>query len=264
MADAKGPSFNPLDDLKVLLFFFVILWLFWFISGGPARYEVAQKPFLRPPITSDYDGIWRDPNTGEQYGEIPTTKIKANISRRVTSPRGYRPFEKPIISLSKGLANSSGMSYLKIDFSKSNKGLLNVTGLLIRDIFGKSVTLKGGSALPYQGRINKEAEVSVEPGSVLYVIDGFSPIGVSFRVNKCIGILTRFQTFYPSLPFPFPEGIDQNLTYNNCVELHKGDTDFYKNDWRVYLGIKEKIWGETGDVVRLIDHLGNTLASLFY
>ncbi len=175
-------------------------------------------------------------------------------------------FEKPIISLNKGQPNPLGLSYLRIDFSSRNKSSLNMTGLSVRDIFGKSVMIPRATALLYQGMINEEKNIVTPPGSTVYLIEAVSPLGVSFRVNKCMGALVRFQNFYP----PFFQGDtgqeiqDIDLSYNNCVEIHKDDLDFYKNDWRVYLGTKYKTWEEAGDFFRLMDSNGNTLSSLFY
>ena len=260
MADAKGPVFDPMEDLKLLLGFFVLLWLFWFITGGPSKYELAQHPFLRQPteVGLDQNGVYRDPDIHVQYGEIPTVQVK--ISRKPTTIVAPRVLSGPIINLSKGQADLFGLSYIKIDYSAINKLPITITGLIMRNILGKSAVIAGASNLPYQGRINEVADVIVGPGSSIYIIQGISPLGVSFRVNKCIGYLAQYQDFYPLLPKPI---IDE-LTYNTCVDAHKTDLDFYTNDWRIYLGTNAMVWNETGDVVRLMNNSGNTLSSIFY
>ena len=258
MADDKGSGHNPVDDLKLLLLFFIILWLFWFVSGGPARYELAQKPFLRPPVTTDFsqNNMWRDPNIGEQYGSIPSIKIRKVV--RIV-PRKQSVI-RPTILLSKGLADSSGKSFLKMEFSILNNASLNITGLTVRGLLGDGFVVPGASSLPYQGRINEETDILLIPGSVVYLIEHKSPTGVSFRINKCMGRLADFQTFYP----PLPDYKYGKLNYNSCVENYKNDSDFYLNDWRVYIGIDKKTWSETGDFVKIIDNSGNTLSSIFY
>ncbi len=273
MAGGKEPVFDPIEDLKILAFIFTVLWLFWYANGGPAKYEASQqKPFLYAPATRSSQGIWQDPDIGAQYGSIPKIQIKAQMSK-VEPFTKYSSFDKPILFLSKGPANQSGWSYLKLDFSASNKAPLGLAGLLVRDIFGKSVAVGGASDLPYQGMINEERDISILPGSTVFLIDGASPIGASFRVNKCIGLLAEFQEFYPPLPLaPVSPSLDwgitgtsssiRSATYNGCVNAHKDDLDFYSNNWRIYL--KTKVWSQTGDFVRLVDPQGNTLASLFY
>ncbi len=263
MPDAKGPVFNPIDDLKHLLLFFVALWIFWFSTGGPTRFEAERKPFLRSPtrVGLDEQNVYRDANIGEQYGTIPTIQVRAG-GRATIKDTPYKLFAKPIIYLTKGPSDLSGRSYVKIDFPVFNRDPLKITGLLVKDIFGKGAIIHGASALPYQGRINKETDVVVRGGSTIFLIEGQSPIGVSFRVNRCSGYLAQFQTFYPPIEIKVSDTF--SLTYNSCVELHKDDPDFYKNDWRIYLKTKDKVWAETGGLVKVLDNSNNTLGSTFY
>ncbi len=297
MADVKGPTFNPISDLKSLVLFFALLWIAWLLNGGPANFEASQKPFLTAPVTRTENNLWQDPLIHQQYGYIPPTHVDANIelnntkqSDQETKKQDTQPLlgesnipvndssistvtdnkqnidnshtflQKPIIYLSKGLPSSSGFGYLKIDVPVFNKPPVVISGLIVKDLFGRSAIVGNASDLPYQGRINSENPVVVPPGSVIYLIEGSSPIGASFRVNKCIGYLSKFQNFYP----PLPTLNDISATYNDCVDLHKNDSDFYLNDWRLYSGIKTKLWVEAGDVISIKDSAGNTLASSFY
>jgi hypothetical protein len=47
---------EELDDIKWFLIIFAILWVVWFFTGGPARFE--NKPFIKPAAPID---------TGETY-----------------------------------------------------------------------------------------------------------------------------------------------------------------------------------------------------
>jgi hypothetical protein len=48
---------NP--DLKYLLLILLGMWILWFFTGGPARFNKEEGPFLRPGYPFD---------TGESYG----------------------------------------------------------------------------------------------------------------------------------------------------------------------------------------------------
>ena len=50
---------DALKDLKWLLVILVILWVVWFLLGGPARFESIYKPFVKP---------YNQPGGGELYG----------------------------------------------------------------------------------------------------------------------------------------------------------------------------------------------------
>ena len=276
MAGAPPPVFNPIQDLKAIALILTCAWFIWFWNGGPQKYEASQqKPFLMKPTEIVVNDIWQDPFISEQYGGIPNATVNGSVNvnlgnSQVPSLGGgtvsvgsgmkkYGLFGKPVSYVNKGKADSSGKSYIQIDYQSFNKASLNFTGLTLRDFFGKRITVGQASLLPYQGRVNPLSDIIVYPGSTVYFIEGQSPIGVSFRVNKCIGTLAQFQNYYPPLPPPI-----LGLNYNDCVDAHKLDTDFYHNDWRIYLGNQAKPWLETGDLVRLEDSDGVTLASLFY
>ncbi len=278
MAEAKPPVFNPITDLRTLALFLVTIWFIWFSTGGPARFE-SQKPFIKAPtkIGADEKGEYRDPSF-DQFGSVPNPKISTNINvsikydgrgatygssgspSKVNATR-YRLFKKPLISMGKGSTDSTGKSYLKWDFPAYNVAPLTLTGLVLRDLFGRSVILPGASNLPLHGLINEERPVVITPGSSVYIIEGQSPIGVSFRINKCFGYLAEYQSFVPPISV---YKLDQNLTYNTCVSIYATDPDFFFNDWRIYLNLKDKVWSETGDIIRIIDSSGNTLSSIFY
>ncbi|HEY4493546.1 MAG TPA: hypothetical protein VJB98_02920 [Candidatus Paceibacterota bacterium] len=105
--------------------------------------------------------------------------------------------------------------------------------------FGKNKFILGGAAnLPMQGIINEEGAIVLSKPGVVYVSQSESPIGVSFRENKCTGLLNDFQTFEPPLITSCADcrGESEYPEYNLCVEEHKTDPDFLLDTWRIYLG----------------------------
>lgn len=55
-----------------------------------------------------------------------------------------------------------------------------------------------------------------------------------------------------------------NLSYNGCVIKHRNDADFYKNEWRVFLGRDQELWSNSHDRVLLLDENGKLVASVSY
>jgi hypothetical protein len=53
--------------------------------------------------------------------------------------------------------------------------------------------------------------VILQKGDRAYLTKGFSPIGISFRTNKCTGYFEENRTFYPSLPTECPRASDEKL-----------------------------------------------------
>ena len=308
MADAKGPVINPVDDLKILIFFIVILWLVWFSLGGPDKYgKGAQFNWKAPePVSSDSGGSYsfstsqvvNEPHVSQ--GDSLETKVSGNSQAEITSDVATKkssdsknantaptaekeqhsnnssgislPFTpvlkfKPDLSINgDNLSKSANSKYLTLDYSSSNVGPLDISGLTVRNYLGGTFEISGASLLPMQGKINNELDVSIQPDSKVYLIGGESPLGVSFRVNKCMVYLAQFQVYTPPLPAECPEcqfSPDHSFTYNDCILLHNDDPDFYKDDWRMYVGNAAKVWKDAGGL-RLEDKAGNTIAGGFF
>lgn len=58
--------------------------------------------------------------------------------------------------------------------------------------------------------------------------------------------------------------ITENVGYAGCVENHKADAGFYKNEYRVYLGRPQEVWLNTRDTIILRDARGNVINMLEY
>lgn len=55
-----------------------------------------------------------------------------------------------------------------------------------------------------------------------------------------------------------------DLTYNGCVNRHRNDPDFYKNEWRIFLNRQQELWNNTHEQIRLLDENGKLIGSLTY
>ncbi len=58
--------------------------------------------------------------------------------------------------------------------------------------------------------------------------------------------------------------INGELTYSNCVDIHKNDSNFYGNEWYVYLGRPAEIWKQEREIIILGDQFGKVVASYSY
>ena len=150
-------------------------------------------------------------------------------------------------------------NYVILNLKLNTGSAISITGWRVSN--GKDEGVIGAvSPLPLQGKINEELPLIITKPSQVIISWGESPIGISFRENKCTGLLGTFQTFIPLLTeacmgcevseLGYPE-------YNLCVEKHKQDSDFFLNTWRVYLG-KENVEAYN-KVIRLYDQNGKLL-----
>ena len=58
--------------------------------------------------------------------------------------------------------------------------------------------------------------------------------------------------------------ITQKINYPSCVNLHKGDKDFYQNEWRIYLKKSTSLWKSRRENIILYDNLGKIVDTLTY
>ncbi len=138
------------------------------------------------------------------------------------------------------------------------------------------------------------APLSLQNGDALNVYSTVSPVGISFRLNACAGYLTNQYPFVPPFaaecpavnrrdivtfsgicqeyilslnaceipsparPVPYGDfacnGYINSLNYQGCVNRHRYDPDFSKNEWSAWTG--HRILDPLHDRVRLFDRKG--------
>ncbi|MFC1802180.1 hypothetical protein ACFLY7_01940 [Patescibacteria group bacterium] len=318
-----------MDDLKWFLMVLAGLGLMWFVSGGPERFlekdpDVFIKPiepeeevetygnnFFKVGILGNLipDQEIKQGETKEDSLQDELTKVESELQEiqkeleKAQELAGTSEY-KGKISLNIGNARNTNVNeeYLMITSSHSNSENISISNWKLKsNKTGKTATIKEASNLPYSYGINTQSEIFLKPSDRAYITSGRSPIGTSFRTNKCIGYFEQFQDFIPSLsqscPHPSNEDIPtsgsgsfndacldyldsfprckaqtENLSsdfdsacrtyirtkinYNTCVDLHRRDNDFYKNEWRIFLGLSNsgtELWKDRREIIQLLD-----------
>ncbi len=60
------------------------------------------------------------------------------------------------------------------------------------------------------------------------------------------------------------EFINKNIHYNGCLQIHKNDSNFYKQEWRIFLKRDSELWKDRRETIKLLDTAGKTIDSLSY
>ena len=98
--------------------------------------------------------------------------------------------------------------------------------LLASNILSDSITITGWNVFDRQGKIAYEfpdtvkvlgsdggghitSPTTVKPGDAVIISSGRSPVGTSFRVNKCSGYRSQFKNFVPTIKTSCPTPIDE-------------------------------------------------------
>ncbi len=58
--------------------------------------------------------------------------------------------------------------------------------------------------------------------------------------------------------------ISEKINYTGCIENHQSDVDFYKNEWRLYLGKTNPIWKDKREIIMLLDSENKIVDTLTY
>jgi hypothetical protein len=87
----------------------------------------------------------------------------------------------------------------------------------------------------------------------------------------CIELIERLPRCYlevnsisPSVGNLCQSFIVNELSYNGCLNAHKNDPGFYKNEWRVFLNRSQELWVNKYERIRLLDENGKTVSVLSY
>lgn len=117
------------------------------------------------------------------------------------------------VAYSSDLSGKSGKEYITIIAPSTNKEKILITGMLFKSrMTGNQVDIREGVKVYYANTVNSVEPIYLYPGEIAYVITGRSPIGYSFKVNKCIGYLNDDrQDFIVSLSSSCPRVIDYPL-----------------------------------------------------
>ena len=207
-------------DLIFFIFFLVVLGIIWSLTGGPERSISRDGPFLNPPFplgdgsaysvpgvnVPDIDRT-RSSRSGGGSGSIDEEEntFEGLISRIRSSFGNPQEGESPysgLVSLRARNARDQDVDdqYLTITISSGVERPIRVSNWRVES----SVTLLGVdvpdvSYLPYSGQVNPGLPLDAQPGALINVITGRSPIGTSFRTNLCTGYFTQFQDFTPRI-----------------------------------------------------------------
>lgn len=153
---------------------------------------------------------------GINYASQKANDINNQITALQIAKKTSTLAGKLSMTLERGSTPSS--EYALITASSRNTEKILITGLRIQSaVTGNGANIPKGVALYYQNQVNKEEPIYLAPGESAYIITGRSPLGASFRPNKCTGFFTQYQSFNPGLPSRCPRTTENDLPSNGTI-----------------------------------------------
>jgi len=199
MADKPAPS-SSFAPFFILIVVIIAMWAF----GGGANLSTTQN-------VSNNDSGYKPPtNVKEIESEVvrineETKEIRSNIERNKLIGPLSSLYEK--INLDGGYANATTPrdEYLQMFVSYDAPNSTQISGFDIVSLAtGRGATIPYGVYRLIPSKNNVQELINVAPGDTVYINTGVSPIGFSFRVNKCMGYLPQAENFTPHLSTDCP------------------------------------------------------------
>ena len=212
---------------------FVFIFVIWIASGGPLHPLAFTGPRLALPDVlggGTYLSLPRAP-----YGVGGSAVVLPGSSDGLPRSGGYRnggsqPTYSPITGVFGPSSSYRGVvrmnryissagadpknEYVELYIAQDAGAPVSISGwTLVSEATGNSAVIPKGTEIPVNGVVNETQDIILTPGKRAILVSGGSPIGASFRENKCIGYFSTFQQFYPSLPQNCPAPADELSTY---------------------------------------------------
>lgn len=215
MAEGEGRG-TGVEDILLILVILGGLAIAWFVSGGPTRTSTEKEgPFLLSPVEigspsplSPLVDLRDEGYRGEiESASNDVARINDELAKAGDPGERSALYGTVVIAQStSGVGSGSADGeYLTLRAAAKNSGPISISGWSLRSAMtGRSATLPRGTRVPVTGSVNDEEPIVLSPGEEAIVVSGRSPIGVSFRENRCTGYLSQFQSFSPSLDSQCP------------------------------------------------------------
>jgi len=226
---------------------FVFIFLVWISVGGPAHSISFSGPALSQPSPLGGGMYLQLPQApfsiGNSNVSLPGSSNGESVSGNSGTPTpfvggslfGSPSIHRGIVSMNHYVsgAGSSNPSdeYVEISVAQNAGVPVDISGWTISsDATGNATIIPKGTEIPTSGIVNAAQNIVLTPGERAMIISGQSPIGASFRENKCIGYFGTFQKFSPPLPQNCPLPSDE-LAYfygtgyirdDACINYVKG------------------------------------------
>jgi len=226
---------------------FIFIFLVWIATGGPLHPIAFTGPRLATPGAlggGTYLQLPRAPyGIGGSDVSLPGSSdgnsAPGSTENSVPTFTGGTLFGTPspyrgLVSLNHYVSNPGASDpkneYLEISISSRSTVPVNLSEwTLASDASGRSIHIPKGTEVPTSGVVNAAQNIVLSPGDRAIVSSGQSPIGASFRENKCIGYFSTFQTFSPSLPQNCPRPSDELASFYGSGYLSDASCIDYVN-----------------------------------
>lgn len=209
---------------------FVFIFLIWIATGGPTHPLAFTGPTLAEPDTLGGGTYLSFPRAAGVIGSTDVSLPGSSSGGGAVGGSTYLPSlpvgstfgevspYHGIVSMSHYVSGAGSLDprneYIQLQVAQNATVPVDLSGWTLEsDATGNSIIIPKGTATPTSGTVNAAQDIILTAGNQAIIISGQSPIGASFRENKCIGYFSSFQKFSPSLPQNCPAPSSELSTF---------------------------------------------------
>lgn len=223
-------------ETKDLFMVFIIL----FVLLG-----LAFSPFKKANLNSSNDSknastigtnssSDKDVTEGIKKAEEEIKKLEESLSKKIDESGRSPYYGKITMSSISGLfGDDPNQEYIYFYTNLDKKEIIKINGWYLKsEITGYFAVIGKAALLPFPFT-KTESDIVLQQEDRVYLTKGFSPIGISFRTNKCTGYFEENRTFVPSLSLQCPRPIDEKLpNFSSVYDRNDECLDIIDNIYR--------------------------------
>jgi hypothetical protein len=243
MAD-EGGSGDGRNAVLFIVYILLFLVAVWFLTGGPKRASVSSiflsspSPFgtssfiALPTVSYDTPGVTAQGDYSAGYGNSanPLTDQEKQTFGLTSLPTSPYAGMVRLQSGSGSYAQSAADEYVVVQYASGGSNRIPISGWRLQSAITKrTVYIYQGTEVFAPQLAPPASTIYLGPGDSAIITSGRSPVGASFKANKCTGYLAQFQRFTPDLyqscPLPLDEARAMNLGNSpqdaDCIDYMK-------------------------------------------
>lgn len=218
---------------------FVFIFIIWVATGGPLHQISFTGPQLALPDKlggGTYISFPRAPfGIGTSNVSLPGSSGGGSVQNNTgtsayprTDTGGVFGLASPyqnIVTMNHYVSSASSSDpaseYIEISVAQNASQSVKITGWALEsEATYNAELIPKGTRVPASGVVNATEDIVLDPGNRAIIISGKSPVGASFRENKCIGYFGSFQKFSPSLPQNCPSPSNELSSFYGTPYIH--------------------------------------------
>ena len=208
---------DAMKDLRAFILIIVVLAFVWLFTGGPLRPSSKSGWFLFRPQQKGEQRAKKEvvevlgkkvPLDETEQPKIKKVSVAQASSSSQSLPASKAGSVKPDFAALKerrARETDPNQEYVEIKADKKNKSSMNITDWKLKGKNGFDIAIGKGASYIYANIASQPQEdIYLKPGEKVVIVTGKSPLGTSFKLNKCLGYFEQFHEFTPELDTECP------------------------------------------------------------